>query len=401
MAATPNSEVVSPHSVSVRPDWTQLLILLAAGALSSAVGSMVAPVFPEVKDALNISPWWSGILVGIHTLTLAIATPLLGLLANRVGHRKVLVGSLIAYGIFGMSGAAAVDFTSMFACRALVGAASGGVAVVSIGVLSGSYEGESRTKMMGYATSALASSTVFFPILGGWLGSFNWRYAFFLHGVAFPVAIAALFLLKIPPALNPINADLKDRDVLFKILRQRNVLSILFALAFASALFYVVVVYAPLFLKEAMDAKPIVNGAVLATRAVGAAIVSAFGATKLAKMIGPRLAIATGFTMMSLSLISIPLVFSPLLIVISALPFGIGFGLVMPNLYDRLSNCAPTAQQTILLGIGTGTSSLGQFLSPAIFGPVWATFGVVIFYVAGVLGLGWSGVLSIPSRSKA
>ncbi|MEM9137383.1 MAG: MFS transporter [Cyanobacteria bacterium P01_F01_bin.42] len=383
------------------PSYGQLGILMAAGALSSAVGSMVAPVFPEVKQALQVSPWWAGTLVGVHTLTMALATPLLGLLANRVGHRRVLVGSLIAYGIFGMLGALAINFGTMFLSRALVGAASGGVAVISIGVLSGSYEGEARTKMMGYATSALASSTVFFPILGGWIGSLNWRYAFCLNGIAFPVAIAALFFLEIPAALNPVNANLKDRSVLLNVVRQRRVLTILFTLAFASALFYVVVVYAPLYLKEAMDAKPLVNGFVLATRAVGAAIVSAFGASRLAKWLGAQKAIALGFLLMSLSLISIPLVQSPILIVVSALPFGFGFGVVMPNLYDRLSNCAPTAQQTILLGIGTGISSLGQFFSPTIFGPIWATLGAIIFFVAGTSGLLWAALMSFTPPQEA
>ena len=147
-----------------------------------------------------------------------------------------------------------------------------------------------------------------------------------------------------------------------------------------------------------MDAKPIVNGFVLAVRAVGAAIVSAFGATKLAKKLGARKAIALGFLMMSLSLIAIPLVQTPLMIVLSALPFGVGFGVVMPNLYDRLSNCAPTAQQTLLLGLGTGVSSLGQFFSPAIFGPIWATLGVMIFYVSGGLGLLWAALIALPQR---
>lgn len=395
-SAAPPSDLTGMKN---QPNWIQLGILLAAGALSSAVGAMVAPVFPEVKEALQVSPWWAGLLVGIHTLTIAISTPLLGLVANRVGHRKVLVGSLIAYGIFGMLGSFAFNFGTMFLSRALVGAASGGVAVVSIGVLSGSYEGENRTKILGYATSALASSTVVFPILGGWVGSFNWRYAFFLHGFAFPVAIAVLFLLKIPKSLNSINAEIKDKSLVLSILRQPRVVSILLTLALTSALFYVVVVYAPLYLKEAMNARPIVNGYVLATRAIGAAIVSAFGATKLAKWFGPNVAIALGLVMMSLSLISIPLVNSPVMIVLSALPFGVGFGVVMPILYDRLSNCAPLAQQTVLLGIGTGTSSLGQFLSPAVFGPIWATLGALVFFVAGGSGLTLASFILWPRRT--
>ncbi|MCM1981947.1 MFS transporter [Lyngbya confervoides] len=381
-----------------RPSWTQLAVLLASGALSSAAGSMVAPVFPEVIDTLKVSPWWAGWLVSIHTLTLALATPLLGLAAGRLGHRRVLVGSLVGYALFGVLGSWSQHFGTMFLCRAMVGFASGGIAAVSIGVLSSLYHGSARTKMMGYVTSALASSTVFFPLLGGWVGSQNWRYAFWLHGTALPVAIAALLFLQVPAALHPLNGDLKNNAALVNLVQRRGVIAIFLALALASALFYVVVVYAPLYLKAAMNAPPLINGTVLATRAIGAAVVSAFGATKLAHWLGARTAIALGFFLMSLSLFTIPLVLTPTLIVVSALPFGIGFGIVMPNLYDRLSTYAPTAQQTVLLGLGTGISSLGQFLSPALFGPAWAMVQEGIFFVAA--GCGFSLCLVTALRQQ-
>ena len=369
----------------------QLGILLMAGSLSSAPGAMVAPVFPDVVQALRITPLWAGMLVSIHTLTVALATPLLGILANRIGHRLILVGSLLAYALFGGLGATATSFWPMFGYRAMVGVASGGIAVVSIGILSSRYEGEARARMMGYTTSALATATVLFPLLSGWVGSFGWQYAFFLHGLALPLVPVTWIWLEIPKSLMGGQTDLPPQEQLWPILQRPTVLIYLLALAIASALFYVVVVYAPLFLKSAMNAPPLVNGAVLATRAVGAAIISAFGATKLAQRFGDRVAIALGFGMMAVSLTSIPFVASPTLIVLSALPFGLGFGIVMPTLYNALSIQAPVVQRTAVLAIGTGISSFGQFVSPALFGPVWAYAGSVVFWVAGGIGLLVSG----------
>jgi MFS transporter, ACDE family, multidrug resistance protein len=382
-----------------RPQRLALLgVLLAAGCLSSATGSMVAPVFPEVVEQLQFDPEWSGLLVSTHTLTTALATPLLGLLAGRIGKVRVLVLSLIGYAVFGFSGAFVSSYGAMMLSRGLVGASSGGIAAVSIGILSDLYDGDARTKMLGYVTSALASATVIFPVLGGWAGNYRWQYAFYLYGIALPVAFTAFLVLRRQPASATPAVDLSQADGMGQYLRQSRVQVLLIGLALTSALFYVVVVYAPLYLKEAINASPIVNGGVLAARAVGAAVVSAVGASRMAKRIGANPTISLGFLFMAASLMLIPNLQDPPIIVLAALPFGIGFGLVMPNLYSALSEVAPQSQRTGILAIGTGISSFGQFVSPVVFGPLWQATGAGVFIAAAALAITIS-LLSLSRRS--
>lgn len=397
----PTSSVPSSSSslFSQQPQRFALLaVLLAAGCLSSATGSIVAPVFPEVVEQLRFDPEWSGLLVSTHTLTTALATPLLGLLAGRIGKVRVLVLSLVGYALFGFAGAFVTSYGAMMLSRGLVGASSGGIAAVSIGILSDLYDGDARTKMLGYVTSALATATVIFPVLGGWAGNYQWQYAFYLYGVALPVALAAFLVLRRHPASATPTVDLSQADGMGQYLRQSRVQVLLLGLALTSALFYVVVVYAPLYLKEAINATPILNGGVLAARSVGAAVVSAVGASHLAKRIGANPTIAVGFVLMAASLMLIPNLQQPPIIVLAALPFGIGFGLVMPNLYSALSEVAPQSQRTGVLAIGTGISSLGQFISPAIFGPLWRLTGSGVFVVAAALAIAIS-LLSLSRRS--
>jgi MFS transporter, ACDE family, multidrug resistance protein len=376
-----------------------LLVLLAAGSLSSATGAIVAPVFPEVITDLQVDPGWAGVLVSIHTLTTALASPVLALLANRLGNLQILVGSLIGYACFGVAGAWMTDFWAMLAMRALVGAASGGIAAVSVGILSSMYDGEARTKMLGYATSALAAATVIFPVLGGWLGSTHWQYAFYLHGLAFPVALSVLVVLgrQSPKAAG---LDLAQNSGLRKSLSQASVQVLLVGLALTSALSYVIIVYIPLHLKAVIGASPLVSGGVLATQAVGAAVISAVGASRLARRIGSVPAIAVGFLLMAFSLLVLPPLRIPGWIVLAALPFGVGFGLVMPNFYGALSNISPAQQRASLLAIGTGVSSLGQFASPLLFGPLWKFANERIFTVAATLALMIGILLLWRERSR-
>lgn len=342
----------------------------------------MAPVFPEIVEQFALSSRWAGVLVSTHTLTTALASLVFGLLASRLGSVRILLSSLVGYAVFGGLGAIAHGFWEILLSRALVGVASGGIGAGSIGILSNLYDGEARTRMMGYATSALATATVIFPVLGGWLGLYHWRYAFVLYGLGIPAAIAGLWIL---PKGRSRSTGMPQTSGIGASLKQSRVLLILLALATASAIFYVVVVYAPLYLKEAMNASSLLNGFVLAARSVGAAVIAAIGAAKVSKRLGAGGAIATGFLLMAISLATIPYILSPPLMLLAGLLFGLGFGIVMPNFYSALADLSPDSQRSGVLAIGTGCASLGQFISPFIFGPVWASAGTNVFFLAAVI----------------
>ncbi|EKV03648.1 arabinose efflux permease family protein [Leptolyngbya sp. PCC 7375] len=380
-----------PPSSPRRHSWQVLAVLMMAGCLSSAAGAVVAPVFPEIVAQFELSSRWAGVLVSTHTLTTALASLVFGLLASRLGSVRILISCLLGYAIVGSLGALAQGFWGILLSRALVGIASGGIGAGSIGILSNLYDGEARTRMMGYATSALATATVIFPILGGWLGLYHWRWAFALYGLGVPAALAGLLVLTKGCRRGSV---MPQTGEIGKTLQQSSVLLLLLALATASAIFYVVVVYAPLYLKETIDASSLLNGFVLSARSVGAAVIAAVGAAKVSKRLGAGGAIASGFFLMAISLATIPNVLSPPLMLLAGLLFGLGFGLVMPNFYSALADLSPDAQRSALLAIGTGCASLGQFVSPFIFGPVWAAADTNVFYIAAIIaatvgGLNW------------
>lgn len=393
MPSSDDTSAASPARIFTRKQLPTLLVLMVAGSLTSVVGGMVAPVFPEVVEQFQVDPRWAGVLVSMHTLTLALFSPIFGFLADRVGKLKVLIPSLVGYALFGAAGAVTHGFGAMLLSRALVGATSGGIAAAGIGFLGSMYEGEARSRVMGYATSALATASVIFPLIGGWLGSFNWRYAFLLYGVAIPVAVAAPMILRENPARKP-TVDLTQTKGLTNTLQKPSVLVLFLALGLTSAVFYVVIVYAPLYFKATIEASTLLNGMILASRAIGAAIVSAVGASRLAQRIGTIPAIAVGFGLMALTLVAIPVLVQPQLILLTALAFGVGFGVVMPNLYSALADFSPLEQRSGILAIGTGASSLGQFVSPVLLGPIWKNTGAGVFYVAAGVAIA-VGLLSL------
>ncbi len=366
----------------------RLLVLLVAGSLTTMAGGVVAPILPEMIQQLNLDPALAGNLVSLHCLTIALFSPPLGIVADRIGHLRVLIPSLILYALFGTAGAFMHSLMPLLVVRGLLGAASGGIAAASLGILGNMYKGEARSQALGYATSTLTIMGIAFPLLGGWVGSFHWQWAFGLYGVGLPLAILAARFL--PEKSSPkTKVDAKDAgSKLRQVLGRPYTLRLLCTLSLVSIAMYAVVIYAPQYLKQTIDATSVVNGIVLASRAIGAAIISAFGAKRLAQRLGQPTTVAIGLGLMALTLSTIPILHQLGWILVTAVFFGVGFGLVLPTLYGTLANLAPPDLKSSVLAAGTGAGFLGQFISPILLGPVLASCGLEwVFYAAAIVAL--------------
>ena len=377
----------------------RLLVLLAAGSLTTMAGGVVAPVLPEMIQQLHLNPAIAGNLVSMHCLTIALFSPPLGILADRIGRVRVLIPCLILYAIFGTVGALMSALIPMLIVRGLLGAVSGGIAAASLGLLGSMYEGEARSQALGYATSTLTITGIAFPLLGGWVGATHWQLAFCLYGLGLPIAVLSGLILKEnqPPQAKAIRQDSASK--LKSILGHPHTLRLLFTLGLASVAMYAVVIYAPIYLKTTIQAGAIVNGIVLASRAIGAAVISAFGAKWIAKRLGSATATAIGFGLMALTLTTIPLLHELSWILVTAICFGVGFGLVLPTLYSILASLAPSDLRSSILAAGTGAGFLGQFLSPILLGPILGYGGLEgVFYAAAIVALGAGLLLFAPSN---
>lgn len=378
-----------------------LILLLLAGCLTTMTGGVVSPVLPEMVQDLKFDPQWAGMLVSTHALAIAIFTPIMGILADRFGKLKVMIPALISYAIFGVLGAFIPNLAILLGTRALLGIASGGITAASIGFLSNMYEGEARSKILGIATSAMTTTSILVPLLGGWVGSTHWQHAFYLYGFGLPMAILAAWSLQAfdSPATSAIG-DTQGSQLL-QLVRKPGILKLYFLLAVAAMIVYSVVIYTPLYLKDAINAGPELNGLVLAVRGMGAAIASAVIANWLAKTLGARFTIALGFLLMAVTLVTIPLLHQLQLIMMAAIFFGAGFGIIPPNTYNALANLSPSELRTSVLAIGTGFNSLGQFLSPLLLGHVWQYAGLpMVFYVTAAIAV-LTAFVSLIQVSKA
>ncbi|MBW4521351.1 MAG: MFS transporter [Scytolyngbya sp. HA4215-MV1] len=333
------------------------------------VGGVVAPILPDMVQQLHLNPAMAGNLVSFHCLTIALFSPPLGILADRIGRLRVLVPSLLLYAVFGVAEAFVSDIVPLLLLRGLLGAASGGIAAASLGLLTSLYEGETRTQALGYATSSLTIAGILFPLLGGIVGATHWQWTFGLYAVSIPMAFLASVVLREKRSTSQPRKN-KANDKLRQVLQQPQVLFMLLLVALCSVITYAVIIYTPLYLKTAIGAGPVLNGIFLASRAVGAATVSALGTKWLIRRLGSQKMVAVGFLLMALTLLTIPVLNQIGWILSAAIVFGVGLGITLPSLYGCLADLAPEHLRSSLLASGTGAGFLGQFLCPILLAPV-------------------------------
>lgn len=71
----------------------------------------IAPALPKMSDVLDVSNERIGQLITAFTVPGMFLTPFLGVIADRLGRKTILVPSLFIFGIAGTACAFATDFT--------------------------------------------------------------------------------------------------------------------------------------------------------------------------------------------------------------------------------------------------------------------------------------------------
>lgn len=384
----------------------KLATVILAGCLTAMTGSMIAPVLSEIVEDLNLDPRWAGLLVSLPFFTFALFSPILGILADRVGRLRVLTSCLVTFALMGMVGAVLPNLPLLLLSRAVLGAASGGIAAASMGILSSMYIGEARSRALGYGISSLTLANILFPLLGAWVGAVRWQSAFGLYGIGLPVAVLAILTLGAQSPFSktakqttnqPESRPISPNQKLGTLLKQSPIPQILFVLWGTSALMFTMVVYLPLYLRTTLGTGIVFNGIALAGLGIGAAIASLL-ATRLIKRCGVGRLVGTGLLTMALLLSLIPSLPQVPLVLLVGTGFGFTIGAVLPSLYGSLSLLAPAELQASVLAIAAGVGFLGNFAAPVLLGSIWKNLGLpAVFYIAAV----GAGAIAFFSRGVA
>ena len=174
----------------------------ALGALALSVLVVALDLFvltlalPTVSADLHASSGDLQWFVDAYSLVLAAALLPAGLLGDRVGRKRLLVGALALFGLASLACAYSTSAAELVAARAVLGLAAAVILPMSLAVLPVLFTAAERPRAIAAVGGATFLGYPVGPILGGWLlDHFWWGSVFLINLPVVVIAIVAVVFL--------------------------------------------------------------------------------------------------------------------------------------------------------------------------------------------------------------
>ncbi len=342
----------------------------------------VMPVLPELTTALGIPERSIGLVVTVFALPGVLLAPVAGILADRVGRKKVLVSALLIFGVFGTACGFARDFETLLVFRLLQGVGMAPIGVLNATLIGDLYEGTERITAMGYVGTVLSMGSALLPALGGVLALLGWNYPFMLPVLAVPLAFLVLFVLKNPEP-HTTHAFMDYLKGAFSVISTRRALG-LFLLTFLTfmLLYGPYVTYIPLLLQKRFGLSTAMVGLIVSVSSLFTGI-SASQLGRLAARFRDVTILRASFLLFLAAMVMIPFVFNAWVFIVPLSLFGAAMGLGGPSRITLLTGLAPANQRAAVMAANGMVQRFGQTTAPAIMGAVLASVGMDGVFWAG------------------
>ncbi|MFT3790948.1 MAG: MFS transporter [Rudaea sp.] len=353
------------------------LSLILPIALSTMGAVLLAPIVPKLFEQFHDMPdagYWIPSLLSVPALCIALFSPFVGALADRIGRRRLLMVAMVVYSLCGMAPLVLDHFAAIFASRVGVGICEAIVMTCSTALIGDCFDPARRDKWLG-SQAATASITAFFmfPIAGKLGDALGWRGPFFIYasGLLFLVGVA-LFTWE-PDRRTAHGAVAESAPEPFP---WGHMLTVCLITLVGGVMFYVIQfqmasAMASLGVQSAANTGLLISLASLGVP-VGAI---AFGFVK--KRLGIRALLLIEFAIMAVGFWGMAHAAQPYTFIVPGFLNQIGAGLMLPTLLTWAMQPLTFQIRARGTGIWTGTFAIGQFLSTL-------TFSFVMAHVAGI-----------------
>ncbi|MCF7804104.1 MAG: MFS transporter [Candidatus Marinimicrobia bacterium] len=415
----------------MRNNRTPLLILFVVVFIDMVGFGIIIPLLPYYAQTfageIRAVGSWLGltmapegvviaVLFSVYSLMQLIFSPIWGRLSDNFGRRPVLMwnllGSVVAYFIFGIAGSLWVLFLS----RVIQGVAGAKIATAQAYVADITTP-EKRARGMGLIGAGLGLGFVFGPAIAGILISlettvlsFPWMDALLQHNIyslpGYFAAILALanfvllyFLLPEPDRKKrtPDKAQKRfwNATKLRTILGNPQLVLLLGIVFLATTAFSSMESMFALWGESSLGIDEKTNSYLFAYIGVLIAINQGMLVGRLAEWLGERRLVVIGTGTLMLALVALPFSGSiwTLMVVLAFLAFGSGIN--TPSLQSLISQVSYDSDVGGTLGISQSTSSFARIVGPLLGGSVYDMFGISypFLFGAGIMlvafGISW------------
>lgn len=345
--------------------WALLACTLPTVWMIAAFAPVQAPIAANLGEGAAAVRLTQSALT-LPALALALFAPLSGILGDRIGRRRLLLGSLGLYALVGPTGLWASSLDLLLVSRALLGVAVAGIITALITLIGDYYEGDRQLKVMGWQSAVLEFGGAAFSVVAGLMALLSWRAPFAIYLFALPILLWVAVALPEPKSNQAVDHS-SPRPALDRRTRRR--LSLVYALAFVGmTLFFSTLVHLPFHMTDlGFDAAA--TGLVMGCAAFVAAI-----AALLLQRLDARVGLG-GVLILAAAALGVGFLFFGVgrslgTILVGAVLSGAGVGLFLPSINlitVRLSSSAWRSRA--VAGLMT-FQFLGQFLCPYLTSPI-------------------------------
>lgn len=193
-AALPAGSAAADEPQLLARNPALLMVGIMAASLLQVLDTTIANVaIPHMQSTLGATSESITWVLTSYIVASAVAMPVTGWLADRVGGRRLFILSVAGFIVASMLCGMAQNLEEMVLFRALQGVAGAFVPALSQSFMLDTARPSRHAQVMAIWGMGVMIGPILGPILGGWLTeSANWRWVFYVN---LPVGILALAIL--------------------------------------------------------------------------------------------------------------------------------------------------------------------------------------------------------------
>ncbi|NJR73103.1 MAG: MFS transporter [Scytonema sp. CRU_2_7] len=353
-------------------------------------GTIFNPTLPTIQKFFQVSEDQASWVATLFQLPGAFVTPIFGVLADILGRKQILVPSLLIFALGGAFSGLASSFTSLLGWRFLQGVGTASLESLQLTIIGDLYQGRKLGAAMAFNASLIGMSSAIFPLIGGFLGLFSWRYPFLCSLVAIIVAFLVLTTLRLPRRQqNAERFQLKSYlQSTWSSINNRQVFGLLFAVM---SLFMLqtgtCLTFLPFLATNKFSTSEAVNGILLTCMSLSLAIVASQLGRLLQNLSEIKL-IKLSFLLFAVALLLVPLVPNIWLLFIPIFLMGAAQGLAFPCSQALLAGLSAQESRAGFMAVNSTLQSWGQTLGPLLGSFAVKFWGLqAVFYTSAVFSL--------------
>ncbi len=366
-----------------------LPIILFVGTLTVMAGAIIAPVLNVMRDQLGVSPSRAGLIITTHSVFIALLSPVIGSLIDRVGVRKPFIAGLVLYSLAGGSGLVLNSYWPLIASRALLGVGASVIFIANTVMILNLFRGERRNLVMGWRGSSNAMGAVLWPVVGGALGAVSWHWPFAVYLTGIPLALLALFFIpETHRRVNDFGRSANSKITLAGIFRAAPVLYGIYSLIFfSSVLLYALIIFGPPLLENTGITSPFQIGLFVASMGLASALTSVmYGRIK--RLLSYRGIIIIALLLWAAAFLPLALGATRVMIAVAFVLYGLSQGLLSPACMVWIGEVTPHSYLGRVSSYLGSFAFVGQFASPLLFAPLASSVGPQgVFFASGATGI--------------